>query len=46
MDKAIKRAKASIDSKMDKLTKMDIKRDKKCHMAEKQAKSAKKRVKR
>lgn len=38
MDKAIKVAKKSIDKKMNKLVSMDIKRDKKCEMAEKKAK--------
>ncbi len=41
MDKAIKRAKKSIDKKMDKLTSMDIKRDKKCDKAESMAKKKK-----
>ena len=41
MDKAIKKEKRIIDKGMGKLLKMDIKRDKKCEMAEKQAKKKK-----
>lgn len=41
MDKAIKSAKRAIDKKMDKLTKMDIKRDKRCDKAEHMAKKKK-----
>lgn len=42
MDKAIKGVKKSIDKKMDKLVKMDMKRDKQCEHAEKMAKKKKK----
>lgn len=41
MDRAIKKAKREIDAKMDKLTRMDIKRDKKCDKAEHLAKKKK-----
>lgn len=41
MDKAIKGVKKSLDKKMNKLVKMDVKRDKKCEHAEKEAKSKK-----
>lgn len=38
MDKAIKKAKKSMDKKMDKLVRMDIKRDKACEVEEKKKK--------
>jgi len=41
MDKAIKSAKHKIDAKMDKLVKMDIKRDKSCDKAKMMAKKKK-----
>lgn len=46
MDKAIKAAKKKIDGLMKNLTSMDIKRDKKCDKAERQAKKSRKMVKR
>lgn len=42
MDKAIKSAKRSMDKKMNKLVRMDVKRDKKCEHAEKLAKKKRK----
>lgn len=43
MDKKIIAIKKANDKKMDKLVKEDIKRDKKCEMAEKKAKMKKKK---
>ena len=45
MDKEIRAAKRGIDKKMDKLAKDDVKRDKKCDMAEKGMKKKAKKYK-